>query len=846
MIANRALYAWSIVLLLGIVTLGTQWTLSPTPISYAAQAYANANILPQQRQDACSAPPDLTALKPIVRIAPSDDSSANGAPTIFVYSPTPTSQPVVATLQDIRDGLAALSPPRSELLTETVMPNGEHVWTLGMHMQISRTVTLRISGGPGAVGARVDWLRLRSDPSPGYPKLSDPNNPDSSKIYDFTSFAALRTRNGSLFIENTKITSWDTTIQAVDTNYEDGRPFLLAREDARMDICNSEIAYLGFGAGQAYGLSWRDVNSSSDPPEAPKRRRVRGDMIGSESHHNYYGYYTFQAQDMIVRGNKFYSNIQYGFDPHDYTTDVLVEHNEAFDNGNHGFIISRGCERFVFYRNKSYENRVKPGSKNPSAHGFMLDPGSPSSGQQSPSVNNLYIENESYNNDGYGIRILDSDDNTFIENKFIGNRTGISLEEGSSNNRFQGNIISGNIGQKIDEGGVKSLKGGYGVTIYGGSDANIFEAENLISDNATVGISIKTANNLIVNNIITGNGQPDQLYSDKSFEGILINLEASSDPAEPSANLTIGGRDPEAELRSDETLPADDYIFPPSRPIAKALAVISQPANNRIEANTISNNRTNGITVKAASGTQIIENVVEANLADGISLSADANNSLVEQNSVKLNGIYGIEVAGSLGTLRNRLTRNGVTDNGSDGISVRDGANAGIQRPSIQFDIPSLTLTGTGAQPNATIEVFSDSANEGAFYETTLSADGSGTFSYTFSAPPTGSFITVTQTDGDGNTSAFASAKSTGVVMLSTPSHTATLTRTPSLTPSQTLTPSKSLTASQTLTPSRTFTASQTVPPNSSATASHTPTRTQTKPTLPSGRHSLYLPLVRN
>src|SRR5687768_5558587 len=100
---------------------------------------------------------------------------------------------------------------------------------------------------------------------------------------------------------------------------------------------------------------------------------------------------------MVFRGNEFHSNVRYGFDPHDYTHDVLVENNVAYSNGAHGFIISRGCNNFIIRNNKSYGNSDPTTSQ---AHGFMLDPGSPnSSDPQVPSFENTLENNEAYGNE---------------------------------------------------------------------------------------------------------------------------------------------------------------------------------------------------------------------------------------------------------------------------------------------------------------------------------------------------------------------------------------------------------------------------------------------------------------
>ena len=129
---------------------------------------------------------------------------------------------------------------------------------------------------------------------------------------------------------------------------------------------------------------------------------------------------------MVFRGNRFHHNLGYGFDPHDFTHHVLVENNQAFENGNHGFIISRGCNNFVFRGNVSYNNHYRLGEAERRAHGFMIDPGSPTSQYpQVASFDNLFENNQAYGNDGYGMRVLGANTNTIQSNTFRDNGQGI-------------------------------------------------------------------------------------------------------------------------------------------------------------------------------------------------------------------------------------------------------------------------------------------------------------------------------------------------------------------------------------------------------------------------------------
>ena len=58
--------------------------------------------------------------------------------------------------------------------------------------------------------------------------------------------------------------------------------------------------------------------------------------------------------------------LEYGYDPHDFSDNFDVAGNVAYHNGKHGFIFSRGCVHNILRGNVSYDN---------AGHGFMIDDG---------------------------------------------------------------------------------------------------------------------------------------------------------------------------------------------------------------------------------------------------------------------------------------------------------------------------------------------------------------------------------------------------------------------------------------------------------------------------------------
>jgi hypothetical protein len=114
------------------------------------------------------------------------------------------------------------------------------------------------------------------------------------------------------------------------------------------------------------------------------------------------------------------------------------------------------------------------------------------------------------------------------------------------------------------------------------------------------------------------------------------------------------------------------------------------------------------------------------------------------------NNYQGVVILGQ-GVVGNTITQNSITDNIHEGIYISPGSNGGIQPPVIT--LAGFTVMGT-ASPLSTVEVFSDSGDEGAVYEGTVQADEAGNFAW--HGVPRGPFITATATDAAGDSSAFS------------------------------------------------------------------------------------------
>ncbi len=323
-----------------------------------------------------------------------------------------------------------------------VEQTGPKIWLLKTNLQLNRDVMLELTAD------EVTDFKLTSSPD---------------------SFVWIRTVSGRVYIEGVRITSWNENTGDYDYNWQDGRAYILARFDARMDIVDSELAYLGYSptttGGGNYGASWRNADNALDT------YLITGEVRNSIFHHNYYGAYTFGAVGMNWLNNTFYENVVYGLDPHDDSNYALIIGNRAHHNGRHGIIVSERCRYNTFRDNISDNNK---------GHGIMI---------HEDSHGNLIEYNTAYNNQD-GIVVYRSSDNIIRYNTVRHNeRGGIRI-----NNPSVGNVIEHN--ELVNNSG-------YGIYLY--RDA----VETIIRDNMVVnsrsGIYVKTNDNVLQNNKLTGN-----------------------------------------------------------------------------------------------------------------------------------------------------------------------------------------------------------------------------------------------------------------------------------------------------------------------------------------------------
>jgi poly(beta-D-mannuronate) C5 epimerase len=268
---------------------------------------------------------------------------------------------------------------------------------------------------------------------------------------------------GDLLIDSVKITGWDTSKRNYATSDTKGsipRAYILTKKGTGMtNITRSEIAYLGYGSPNSFGLTYYTGAGSI----------IRNNKI----HNLWYGFYSSDktAHNIIIQNNKFYNNRVYGIDPHSGSHDLVITNNEVYNNGRHGIICSTDCYNILIASNKVFKN---------TAVGIML---------HNKVSNSIIKSNIVYDNKDTQIALLDSVYNNHVfDNNIRGGDNGVRIDNHSQNNNIHNNSIAN--------------ASDYGIYISEWSSRNII-SHNLVIKPGVDGIRVEDSN--LTNNKLDNN-----------------------------------------------------------------------------------------------------------------------------------------------------------------------------------------------------------------------------------------------------------------------------------------------------------------------------------------------------
>ncbi|MGE8416341.1 MAG: mannuronan 5-epimerase AlgG [Pseudomonas sp.] len=233
--------------------------------------------------------------------------------------------------------------------------------------------------------------------------------------------------DGQLFVRDTKVTGWREKDNGPATfrSAKEFRPFLLAWGGTQTYIANSTMASFGYANSKSYGVSISQYTPNM--AKVLKRSEPTGWIIGSTFSDMWYGFYCYETEGFVLKGNTYKDNIVYGIDPHDRSHGLIIADNTVYGTKKkHGIIISREVNDSFIFNNRSYDNHLS---------GLVIDRNS---------INNLIAYNEIYRNHTDGITLYESADNLIYGNKVVSNRRhGIRIRN-SVNIRLYENIAMAN------------------------------------------------------------------------------------------------------------------------------------------------------------------------------------------------------------------------------------------------------------------------------------------------------------------------------------------------------------------------------------------------------------------
>lgn len=232
---------------------------------------------------------------------------------------------------------------------------------------------------------------------------------------------------GDLFVTGATVLGWNEAAKgpAWFKDKHEFRPFIVSWGGSRTFLGDARIAHLGFASTKAYGFSLTQYGVAM--VERTVWAPPTGWIIDSEIEDLWYGFYSYEADDVVMRGNKMKNNIKYGFDPHDRSRRLIIAENEAWGTRHkHGIIISREVQDSWIIGNKTHDNGLA---------GIMLD---------RQCKRNVIADNIAYKNGSDGIVISESPDNLVWNNLASNNlHHGIRVRN-STDIRLQDNVTNAN------------------------------------------------------------------------------------------------------------------------------------------------------------------------------------------------------------------------------------------------------------------------------------------------------------------------------------------------------------------------------------------------------------------
>lgn len=148
------------------------------------------------------------------------------------------------------------------------------------------------------------------------------------------------------------------------------------------------------------------------------------------------------------------------------------------------------------------------------------------------------------------------------------------------------------------------------------------------------------------------------------------------------------------------------------------------------------------------------------NESDGVFIAEESYDNQIIENFIWFNGYAGVRIYGEE-PFRNRISHNSITQNSSVGITYDAGGANVLPQPTIT-NVSSTSVSGISI-PDAIVEIYTDSQNQGERFQGETMSDGSGNFHWTGSITGPYPNVTVLAIDADGNTTSFSNPLMTDI-----------------------------------------------------------------------------------
>lgn len=300
----------------------------------------------------------------------------------------------------------------------------EGIWLLSSSILVSKGAVLKIDLDDG------NWIRINSQGK----SFEISNSRVVKNLSESTPFHIQVF--GGLYLQGVKVTSWDPKLYRYQDQASNGtipRPYITFEEDAApSQILNSELAYLGYDSPHKKGFNFYGGENST--------------IIGNRLHDLWYGFFSTNVGNLIIKNNLVYNNMKYGVDPHMGSHNMIFKNNQIYNN-RIGLICSLDCTNVLFENNTIKNNKEI---------GLMFSRNTVNSTAR---FNNISLSDigisvsESHSNHIYanyisksvdGLAIKNNSSNTLLNNNSIleASHCGIIVTAGANNNSIDHNYIS--------------------------------------------------------------------------------------------------------------------------------------------------------------------------------------------------------------------------------------------------------------------------------------------------------------------------------------------------------------------------------------------------------------------